>query len=120
MWLFTQNAFLSVVSYDPTKDSPNPAGGPDDLLVRARVRTDLESLKKYVPGLKLNRDDSADYMFRAVMTREQWATCMVGEIGEIDYSNFKDRVAERQGHDRAGIYMQIWSALLALQPPSSS
>jgi len=35
---------------------------------------------------------------------------------DIDYPNFKDEVARRQGAARAGVYHDVWAALLLLQP----
>ena len=32
-------------------------------------------------------------------------------IENIDYSNFKDKVAEPQGDFRAGVYGEVWNSL---------
>ena len=32
-------------------------------------------------------------------------------IENIDYSNFKDKVAEAQGDFRAGVYGEVWNSL---------
>jgi hypothetical protein len=36
-------------------------------------------------------------------------------IENIDYSNFKDEVAEAQGDFRASVYGEVWSSLYELQ-----
>ena len=35
--------------------------------------------------------------------------------GEIDYGNFKNAVAERQGRERAAIYGDVWVDLRRLE-----
>jgi hypothetical protein len=35
--------------------------------------------------------------------------------GEIDYPNFKNAVAERQGRARSRVYGRVWNLLLELQ-----
>jgi hypothetical protein len=116
MWVMTQEGFYSVVAFDSSKVSTETKNAEDHLLVRARVRKDLEALIKYVPCLEIRRDESADYMFRTVMTREQWMACLAGATVEIDYTNFKNRVSSSQGDNRSGVYHRVWSTLLALQP----
>jgi len=117
MWVMTQDGFYSVVQYVPRMDEPKRRKNAEDsLLVRARVREDLEALGKYVPRLTIRRDDSADYMFRTIMTREEWTTCLASVVQEIDYTNFKNRVGARQGAERSSVYHRVWRALLSLQP----
>ena len=36
-------------------------------------------------------------------------------IEKIDYSNFKDKVAEAQGDFRASLYGKVWNSLYELQ-----
>jgi hypothetical protein len=36
-------------------------------------------------------------------------------IENINYSNFKDKVAEAQGDFRAGVYGEVWNSLYELQ-----
>ena len=36
-------------------------------------------------------------------------------IEKIDYSNFKDKVAETQGDFRASLYGEVWNSLYELQ-----
>jgi hypothetical protein len=107
MWLFTTKGFYSVVEH--REDS-------DYVLVRARVRKDLEALIQHMPTMKILETKNADYRYRAVVPRREWLATML-EIGdEIDYDNFKDAVKRRQGKKRADTYMRVWSAMLQLQP----
>lgn len=106
MWLVTTRGFYSIVEDFHDRDR---------LLVRARVREDLEALADLVPGLEVEETPDRDYRFRASVTREVWASAAAQLAREIDYPNFKNAVAERQGVDRAHVYGDVWATLLELQ-----
>ena len=106
MWLFTTQGFYSVVAH--RRD-------PDKLLVRGRAREDLEALREQIPELRIFSDESADYRWRAVVTRAEWVAALAQLATEIDYDNFKSAVAERQGHERSRLYGHVWGELLSLQ-----
>lgn len=106
MWLVTTRGFYSVVA-DHHEDG--------HVLVRARVREDLEALADLIPGLDVEETPERDYRFRASVPRELWAAAAVALADEIDYPNFKNAVAERQGSERAGTYGRVWWTLLDLQ-----
>ena len=59
MWLITTQGFYSVVAH--RRD-------PDKLIVRGRVREDLEALREQIPELRVFSDPDADYRWRAVVT----------------------------------------------------
>ena len=99
MWLFTPRGFYSVVAH--RKDA-------DKLLVRARVRADLEALREQIPHLRIFSDRHADYRWRAVVTRGEWAMALALLVDDLDYDNFKSAVGERQGHERARLYGHVW------------
>src|SRR5262245_10898578 len=105
MWLATNFGFFSVVQKQ----------GDRDLTVRARARQDIEALRAYCPELGPTISTPLrDYGCRAVVPHKAWAMTMA-KIGEaIDYSNFKDSVAEQQGYERASIYTTVWAALYDL------
>ena len=107
MWLMTNFGFFSIVKKK----------GDDVLTVRARVRSDLEALKeKYIPTLgEILEGKGTDYKYRAKVSREDMAEAMQKIVKDIDYSNFKDSVAKKQGYKRAGIYGEVWGALMGLQ-----
>lgn len=106
MWLVTARGFYSVVE---------DLDGRERLLVRARVRRDLEALADLIPGLAVEETPERDYRFRASVTREAWAAAAVELAREIDYPNFKNEVARRQGGERAHLYAEVWVSLLRLQ-----
>ena len=116
MWVFTKSGFSSVVK--------KPGLAPDELEVRARLRKDLEELKKQT-GVKskILTNAGTDYPFRIRMKREIWAKFLADEAMAIDYPNFKDEVLfgksenPRRRKHRHDVYFDVWKALLSLSDP---
>lgn len=106
MWLVTTRGFYSAV------EDHEHLG---NVLVRARVREDLEALVDLIPSLEVHETPERDYRFRASVPREAWANAVAELAREIDYPNFKNAVAELQGSDRAHVYSGVWGTLLGLQ-----
>lgn len=106
MWLLTTRGFYSVV-----EDHSDP----DRVIVRARTRGDLESLRGVVSHVEIEETPERDYRFRASVHRVMWAAGVAELAMEIDYPNFKNAVAERQGSERAHLYSDVWATLLSLQ-----
>ncbi len=103
MWLFTTIGFFSAVQKP----------GTDFITIRARVRNDLDTLReKYLPDLSPTiAKAGTDYPWRATIAHAKFAEAL-GKIAlDIDYGNFKDAVAKRQGKSRAHRYGKVWSAL---------
>ena len=109
MWILTTSGFYSIVE----KPWDKPKG---TLTIRTRVAGDLESLRLQLPELGPTLEDpKADYRFRAQAPRAAVAKVMSRLAESLDYDNFKDAVAERQGHDRAELYHDVWAVLARLQ-----
>lgn len=102
MWLCLKDAFLSVVHKDCK---------PDELMVRARRSGDIE---KMFPGAKVKKGGGTDYLYRAVIKREEIAKAMTDYIMNIDASNFKNSVTDDDLHSA---YFGVWRSLMALQEP---
>lgn len=106
MWLFTSTGFYSVVQKP----------GESRLTVRARVRSDLERLrKKYMPELSETFVDvGTDYRYRAFVDHAAFGRGLA-RVGEaLHYSNFKGEVARTQSQRRATAYSNAWTALWEL------
>lgn len=106
MWLITTRGFFSVVAHRHDAAC---------VLVRARVRSDLESLEELVPGLGIEHTPRADYEWRAVLPLSEWERVAAVLANEIDYPNFKNAVDAHQGTARAALYAEIWLTLRELQ-----
>lgn len=125
MWGFTKKGFISVVAYDPTKDRKKDSPFPKiakkagtHLLVRARIKADLDQLKAVVPSLVIDTDSGADYAYRAVVTRSQYKKFLVKTVDEIDYdSHFKEAARDNSPkvEGRYNAMMSVWTAMAKLQ-----
>jgi hypothetical protein len=107
MWLITRYGFFSVVRKP----------GDDNLTIRARARADLEALRlRYLPDLGPVRvGEGTDYRYRASATHASFAEAVSRTVMDIDYSNFKDTVADEQGVERAQAYGRVWADLWAVE-----
>ncbi len=106
MWLMTNIGFFSAVQKP----------GTDFLTVRARVKGDLDALREqYLPTLsKTIGHAGTDYPWRATVSHEDFAQAL-GKIAQnIDYDNFKNEVARRQGKTRSHRYSRVWHALYGM------
>jgi hypothetical protein len=63
----------------------------------------------------ITESDDSDYRFRAVADRQAVSTSMAKLAADIDYDNFKNEVAKRQGYQRAAVYSDVWHDLYRLQ-----
>jgi hypothetical protein len=80
MWLFPNNAFLSIVA-----DKDDPAG--EFQLVRAR---DIEAV---FPKARVAITPKSDYRYRAFVPRADVAKAIAHQVNDIAYTNFKNHVA---------------------------
>ena len=113
MWIFTNVGFFSAVQKP----------GTDFLTIRARVRDDLDALReKYLPELSPTIDHAGtDYPWRATVPHKAFAAALSQLVMDIDYSNYKNEVAARQGNERAHRYGRVWAALHDMaEGPSSA
>ena len=95
MWLFSKNNFLSIV-----KDR----GNPNKLLVRGRLRGDIETM---FPLAEVIEGVGADYLFRAFVDRTTVVKAVADTVSNIDYHNFKNANDEsRQAH-----LMESWHVM---------
>lgn len=115
MWIFTEVGYFSIVRADP---DPN---GIELVMVRARVRRDLEQLvERYISAtwpaeILIHEWPGRDYPYRIIISREVWGAILL-ELGmAVDYPNFKSRISELGQHARAHVYSQIWALMLGLE-----
>ena len=106
MWVMTTQGFYSAVAH---RDEP------ENVIVRARTRDDIEALREQIPDIEPFEDPSADYRHRAIVSKAEWVAALADLAAEIDYDNFKNAVARAQGAERSHVYGAVWSTLLPLQ-----
>lgn len=99
MWLFLNNAFVSIVEH---RDEPTL------LIVRGRIRGDVDRFL----GRKCEAvTPEADYRFRAVVERSEVEAAVVRAVEGIAYANFK-RSCVNPRHDA---YLRVWSVMYEWQ-----
>jgi hypothetical protein len=108
MWIITTRGFLSVVQ------NLKPTGPDDAILVRGRVRADLEQFADFAarhgdrPAVASTPD--ADYAYRLTASRGIFAAYLAEPVDALNYPNFKDEVAKADPR-RARIYARVWEVL---------
>jgi hypothetical protein len=103
MWIFTNNAFISIVQHREQLDH---------FMIRARVSGDL---KKFF-GTDITETEmiDADYRFRTVLPKTRVLNAIAKNVGEINYTNFKKSIDEFD-IERNYRYMNVWHAMHAWQ-----
>jgi hypothetical protein len=99
MWVFLNDAFLSVVADQHS----------DRLLVRARIAGDIE---RTFPDSAVTEGGGTDYRFRAWIDRDTVAATLYQAAMNIGYGNFKGSVRDVSRHDA---YMDVWHQMMAYQ-----
>ena len=112
MWLITTSGFLSVVRNLDSR-------GPDDaLLVRGRVRADIERFADFAarrgvrPAVVASPD--ADYGFRLTTSRDVLAAFVAERVASLDYPNFKSEIYKADPV-REKVYEDAWAILHGLK-----
>ncbi|MDP8244753.1 MAG: hypothetical protein P9L94_11770 [Candidatus Hinthialibacter antarcticus] len=102
MWIFTSNAFLSIVVH---KNDPSIR------LVRGRCNGDIEAV---FPDANVFEDVAADYRYRAVIPVDDVACVLAKHVLEMDYTNFKNSIPNEK-HDYHNACLQVWQTMHGLQ-----
>lgn len=108
MWIITTGGFISIVQ------NLNSTSSDDALLVRGRVRADLERFADFAArrGARpvVVASPAADYGYRLTASREMLAAYLAEQVVVLNYPNFKNEVAKTDP-ERAHVYMGVWTAL---------
>jgi hypothetical protein len=99
MWVFLKDSFLSIVA---------DSGHKDRLLVRARIKGDLERAFPSAQVFSLKR---SDYRYRAFIDRAEVARTIAAQVEAITYPNFKDEVQRVSGGARHHAYFDVWAVM---------
>lgn len=101
MWLMTTLGFFSVAC---ARQGDGSHGKPVDtsrIMIRARVKQHLDALKSRFPNelgrAEIIQTPSADYGWRIICPKVNWAICAKSLAEDISYDNFKDQCASRHG-----------------------
>ena len=106
MWIASKHGFFSIVMK-----------GSDEFHVRARFRSDLEELME-TAGIEetLHENTGTDYRYRLVVDRPVVTKIGAALFEEIDYGNFKNKIAETPSQQgKLSAYGDIWAIMFMLQ-----
>lgn len=105
MWICLNDGFFSIVAEH----------GSENLLVRARMRGDVERVfaaAMMAEGASVIETPDRDYRFRTSLSRRAVAETISARARDIDYGNFKDSVRDQALHR---MYGDFWNAAYAAQ-----
>jgi hypothetical protein len=100
MWVYLNNAFLSIVAHRTN---------PEIILVRARLKGDIE---RVFPKAVVIESPRNDYRFHADVKRTEVSRVFADLVAGVKYDNFKHSVGEPDRHDA---YVKAWEAMANLQ-----
>jgi hypothetical protein len=105
MWLATKHGFYSIVF----KSNGH-------YHVRARVRQDLDNLIRLVRlEVVIHEWPLADYRYRIIVNRRDFSGIMAALALDLDYPNFKARIAATPDQrDKLEAFHQVWEVLATL------
>jgi len=106
MWIYTTDGFYSVV-HDRYCE-------PDELMIRARKREDLERLNAYNIKGDIIELPHADYRYRIPVKRAIWSKYLTQYAQNLRYNNFKNTLPP-QDHSRHEAYYKCWEAMYTFQ-----
>jgi len=105
VWLVTPRGFYSAVA--------KLEDGDEYVTVRARSERDIRNLSDLIEA-EPSRHEATDYRWRIRCRRSEWAHAVAKMAVEIDYSNFKNRIAS-EDPERAHLLARVWEVLYDIQ-----
>jgi len=122
MWIFTKYGFYSAVCARQGDGGHSQPVDKDRVMVRARVRSHLETLQGRFADLigdnEIKEFVGTDYAFRIFVPKTVWSNVVAELTNELDYDNFKSEVSRHQGSDGAAYehsLHDVWSVMYRLQ-----
>lgn len=104
MWIYLKDGFFSIVEHEKSNRH---------VVVRARVKGDLEKVfnGSFVEGPTFTPD--ADYRFRATIEKSSFAKVLAGQAAMIGYKNFKAAINDKER--REYWYGRVWDDMSNMQ-----
>lgn len=122
MWLFTTIGFFSATQTNQHYRELPKHQQSGHIMVRARVRDDLDRLIELHQRMLLAGDPEVlelpghDYPYRIVIPHAEWIELATQLAVDIDYSNFKNAVEDQArtrsaGTARHDLYLKVWRVM---------
>lgn len=109
MWIFTVDGYYSAVK---NKDNP------DQIMVRSRVKKDLEALVEKLVTWRFVAErpeilewTGTDYAYRIFIPRDAWRAYLSQAADDLTYTNFKAAAIAFGDSRRSSAYHNIWQIL---------
>ena len=102
MWMFCKDGFFSAV--ENREDN-------EQVMVRARDERDIRALGSKLGVEWRESGPLADYPFRLVCTKVEWAKYLAEAAVDIDYDNFKDAMSTRFDRFRLEQLHEVWEVM---------
>ncbi len=109
MWIFTETGFVSAVK------KPQDNGL---VSVRARDKVSLQPLEELTGQPIINTPDG-DYPYRIFIEQTALADWVAKSALDIDYSNFKGRMAKFRDYKYLGALHEVWAAMTHTEDAAS-
>jgi hypothetical protein len=100
MWIFTKEGFVSAVS--------NRDG--NGLVVRARDKKALDALAESAK-VSIAKSPLGDYPYRLFVNKNDFAIWVMSAISDLDYINFKSKVARIRGPEYSEALHDVWATM---------
>ena len=124
MWVFATHGVYSVVCARRGAGGWDQPVDPDRVMIRARVRGHLDGLIDRFPVLAgggIIETPAADYRWRVIVSKADWADALRELALDTDYDNFKNAAKAElgeQGHRYYAVLAEVWAAGHRLQHDS--
>lgn len=100
MWIASTSGFFSIVQHRDLSDQ---------VLVRSRVKKDLENL---FDSDRIIHTPEGDYHWRVLATKKEAGELFLDNLMNINYTNFKNQVAQiPEQRDKLDAYHEIWRVM---------
>lgn len=106
VWIYLHDAFYAIRAYDPAKGGI-PVEGPY-VVVRARVKEDLDQVRKVCPSA-FDLPEGSDYRYHLAVHENEFKRFLAFAVQAEQF-----RPGMKDPSDRTGVHAQVWLATMAL------
>lgn len=104
MWIYMKDGFFSVIEHPDSKKH---------VLVRARVKGDIEKVFGNCTTGSVQFTPDSDYRFRAAVSKAKFGSVLLSQSQLINYKNFKNAINDKER--REYWYEQVWDTMVMMQ-----
>jgi hypothetical protein len=103
MLVFTKDGFFTAVFKACEKD---------EVMIRAKSKTDLQALmKKTATNSPIQETSESTYRFFVVLKKSTWIQYLSDYVNGLDYETVRDNIVSRNDAARRKAYQTVWMAM---------